>query len=131
MSKTFRSFTCDGFAKVRCSAKGNGRKVTSSIPEPPTLSRSLSICAILPEPLQSSRSVLRNRGDCRAGSRHVLSRIRDCSTRTRAQWWPYRDDGDLERPSRGGHIASRSLQAPYRLSVALLHQNRRPAVLRN
>src|SRR5258707_14845371 len=45
MSKTFRSFTCDRFAKVRCSAKDNGRKVTSGIPEPPTLSRSLSICA--------------------------------------------------------------------------------------
>src|SRR6476620_9748400 len=45
MSKPFRSFTCDRFAKVRCSAKGNGRKVTSGIPEPPTLSRSLSICA--------------------------------------------------------------------------------------
>src|SRR5882757_9060892 len=45
MSKTFRCFTCDGFAKVRCSTKDNGRKVTSGIPEPPTLSRSLSICA--------------------------------------------------------------------------------------
>src|SRR5258705_13247180 len=29
MSKPFRSFTCDRFAKVRCSAKGNGRKVIS------------------------------------------------------------------------------------------------------
>jgi hypothetical protein len=27
MLKPFRSFTCDRFAKVRCSAKGNGRKV--------------------------------------------------------------------------------------------------------
>src|SRR5258708_1640495 len=45
MSKPFRSFTSDRFAKVRCSAKGNGRKVTSGIPEPPTRSRSLSICA--------------------------------------------------------------------------------------
>src|SRR5260221_5133784 len=34
MSKTFRSFTCDRFAKLRCSAKDNGRKVTSGVPEP-------------------------------------------------------------------------------------------------
>src|SRR5258708_39313529 len=34
MSKTFRSFTCDRFAKLRCSAKDNGPKVTSGVPEP-------------------------------------------------------------------------------------------------
>jgi putative ABC transport system substrate-binding protein len=58
-------------------------------------------CRILPEPLQSCRSVLRHGGDCRVRSRQIRARIRRCRTDSRAEWRPDRDAGCLhDRPSR-------------------------------
>ena len=66
--------------------------------------------------VQSRRCVLRGGGDRSACSRQVRARIRRCRTRTRAEWWPYRDAGCLpERPSRRGDIARGSLPPPRRL----------------
>src|SRR5258705_4769855 len=48
MTKPFRSFTCDRFAKLRCSAKGNGRNFYDLV------SKSNAFRVILLEPLIGS-----------------------------------------------------------------------------
>ncbi len=48
---------------------------------------------ILPELLQSRRSLLRRGSDRSPGSRQVRARTRHYRTGTRAEWWPSPDDG--------------------------------------